>query len=310
LKRHLGKININRKTIKMDIVVIALLLSLLAGLSTTIGSIFVFIIKTPKPTIISFIMGFSAGVMILVSFVELLPASIEANGLLIAQLYFFLGMIIMFLVDIKISHYYEFEYKNGELNSKLNHKGNGNNSNPQDLLVDQNHQPKHHRRHKHQHRYQHQNPQHKSLKKTSLLIAIGIFIHNFPEGMATFIATLKEVELGVLLTIAITLHNIPEGIAVAIPVYASTDSNKKKAFLWSFITGLSEPLGAIVVWLILFPFINDFVINAMLAVVAGFMIYISLDELLPVSRSLGKEHISILGIISGMFVMTISLILI
>ncbi len=112
-----------------------------------------------------------------------------------------------------------------------------------------------------------------------------------------------------MLTIAIALHNIPEGVAVAIPVYVINNGNRKKAFLWSFITGLSEPIGAIVVWLILFPFINDFLINAMLAVVAGFMIYISLDELLPVSRSFGKEHISILGIISGMFVISISIIL-
>ncbi len=111
-----------------------------------------------------------------------------------------------------------------------------------------------------------------------------------------------------MLTIAIALHNIPEGVAVAIPVYA-INNNRKKAFLWSFITGLSEPIGAIVVWLILFPFINDFLINAMLAVVAGFMIYNSLDELLPVSRSFGKEHISILGIITGMFVISISMIL-
>jgi len=295
----------------METVIIAFLLSLLAGLSTSIGSLFTFFIKKPKPAVLSFIMGFSAGVMILVSFIELLPASIESIGLLLSQLFFFLGMIIMFIIDIKISHYYEFENKNGKLNSKLNPKINNILNGESNLSEDHNHHRKGQGQHSHQigHQHRHQHKQYASLRKTTLLIAVGIFIHNFPEGMATFVGTLKEVELGVMLTIAIALHNIPEGIAVAIPIYAINNNSRKKAFLWSFITGLSEPLGAILVWLFLFPFINDFLINVMLAVVAGFMIYISLDELLPVSRSLGKEHISILGIISGMFVISISMVL-
>ena len=267
----------------METFLIALLLSLLAGLSTTIGSVFTFFIKQPKPAVLSYIMGFSAGVMILVSFIEILPVSIESIGLMFSLLFFFLGMIIMFIIDISISHYYEFENKNGNLPSESN--------------LSEDH--KHHRNDR---------KQYSSLKKSTLLIAIGIFIHNFPEGMATFVGTLKSLDLGVMLTLAVALHNIPEGIAVAIPVYA-INNNRKKAFLWSFITGISEPIGAIFVWLIFFPFINDFLINTMLSVVAGFMIYISLDELLPASHSLGKEHISILGIISGMFVISISMIL-
>jgi ZIP family zinc transporter len=139
-----------------------------------------------------------------------------------------------------------------------------------------------------------------------MLVALGIFIHNFPEGMSTFIGTIKGVQLGILLAFAIALHNIPEGIAVSVPVYACTNS-KRKAFMWSFLSGISEPIGAIITWLILSPFINEFILNAMLAVVGGLMVYISLDELLPMSRSLAKEHLSILGIISGMFVMAISL---
>ncbi|MFW9938579.1 MAG: ZIP family metal transporter, partial [Candidatus Thorarchaeota archaeon] len=137
----------------------------------------------------------------------------------------------------------------------------------------------------------------------------GVFIHNFPEGMATFIGTITEIQLGVLLTVAIALHNIPEGIAVAVPIYACT-FNKKKAFKWSFISGMSEPLGAIITWLILFPFINDLVLGALLGAVGGIMVYISLDELLPVARSLAKEHYSILGIMTGMFIMSMSLVII
>ena len=111
---------------------------------------------------------------------------------------------------------------------------------------------------------------------------MGIFIHNFPEGMATFIGTLQSIELEIILAFVIALHNIPEGIAVTVPVYTSTNS-RKKAISWSFLSGVSEPVGALIVGLILYPFINDFLLGAMLAIVGGFMIYISLDELLPAS---------------------------
>jgi ZIP family zinc transporter len=145
-----------------------------------------------------------------------------------------------------------------------------------------------------------------NLEKTSVLVMLGIFIHNFPEGMVTFVGTIKNIELGLILAFAIALHNIPEGIAVAVPIYAST-KNSKKAFFWSFISGVSEPCGALIAGLILFPFITEFLIGAVLAIVGGFMVYISLDELLPASRYSGFEHLSIIGIILGMIVMAISL---
>ena len=282
----------------MENFLFALLLSSLAGLSTTIGSLFAFIVRKPNPRFISFIMGFSAGVMILVSFVELLQQSIANNGLFLAMLFFFLGMVIMLIIDMGVSHYYEYEHDVGK-ESPIN---------PQIETV---HHKYHTTRHgyRHQHSYRHKNQQFEGLKRTSLLIAIGIFIHNVPEGMATFLGALQGIKLGFILTIAIALHNIPEGIAVAVPVYAANNQNKRKAFLWSFMTGLSEPLGAIIVWLVLFPFINEYILDSMLAIVAGVMVYISLDELLPVSKSLGKEHLSILGIIAGMVVMAISLLL-
>jgi ZIP family zinc transporter len=251
----------------MEVFYMALLLTILAGLSTTIGSMIAFFIKTPSKKFLSLIMGFSAGVMILISFVELLQQGIEATSFLIGHIFFFSGMAIMFLIDILISHQYEFEEpplsKNGE------------NSNAK-------------------------------IKKTSLLVTMGIFIHNFPEGMATFVATLRSIELGLFLAFAIALHNIPEGIAVAVPVYTATNS-RKKAFKWSFLSGASEPVGALIVGLILYPFINDFLIGALLAMVGGFMIYISLDELLPASQSLGSQHLPIVGIVLGMATMAFSL---
>ena len=240
----------------------ALILTSIAGLSTTIGSLIAFLVKEPSKKFISLIMGFSAGVMILISFVELLNAGIEASTFLIGHIFFFLGMIFMLVIDIGISHKYEFEDKEKKSNNKL--------------------------------------------EKTSLLVMLGVFIHNFPEGMATFVGTLKSVELGIFLAVAIAIHNIPEGIAVAVPIYTAT-KNSKKAFFWSFISGVSEPIGALIAGLVLFPFINDFILGAVLAIVGGFMVYISLDELLPASRYSGFEHLSIIGIIIGMVVMALSL---
>ncbi len=276
----------------MELIILGLLLSLIAGLSTSIGSFFAFFMKKPSPKFISYIMGFSAGVMILISFVELLPESIETVGFEMGLLFFFIGMIIMFIIDVIVSHEYEFE-------------------DSIEILINANGQSKPHLHYGHRYRHRHHHRGEKpnaNLVKTSIFIFFGVFIHNFPEGMATFIGTLTHVQLGVLLAIAIALHNIPEGIAVAVPIYVST-LDKRKAFKWSFISGMSEPLGALLTWLILFPFINDYVLNALLGAVAGIMVYISLDELLPISRSLAKEHYSIIGIITGMFIMAISLVI-
>ncbi|MFX1377118.1 MAG: zinc transporter ZupT [Promethearchaeota archaeon] len=283
----------------MEPIITALILSTIAGLSTGIGSFISVFFKKPSDKAISLIMGFSAGVMILLSFVELLQEGIDTNGIFVGTMFFLLGMGIMLMIDMGISHHYEYEDEsciddNPELSNRYTQS--------------QEYGPRHKRGHRNQRRHQHRNQvsRQTQLRKTSLLVTLGVFIHNFPEGMATFIGTLKEFELGILVTLAIALHNIPEGIAVAATVSSCNDS-KVKPFLWSFVSGISEPLGALAVALFLFPFITDELLGAMLSVVGGFMIYISLDELLPMSRSLGKEHLSIIGISTGMFVMAISL---
>lgn len=233
-------------------------------------------------------MGFSAGIMILISFVELLQQSINTYGIFMGFVFFFIGMLIMLVIDIFVSHKYEFE-------------------DSIEVFVSENGkcEPHLHRGHRGRQKY-HGEIKDVKLAKSSVFIFLGVFIHNFPEGMATFIGAVKDVELGLLLTLAIALHNIPEGIAVAVPLYACT-GDKKKAFKWSFLSGISEPIGALITGVILFPFINDISLSALLGVVGGIMVYISLDELLPVSKALGKEHISILGIISGMLIMALSL---
>lgn len=245
----------------------AIVLASVAGLSTTFGSIISLFYKKPGPVYMTLTLGFSAGVMILISFIELLRSGIQAIGFNYALAAFFIGLLLMFVVDVLISHDYIME--------------------------------KYHTKHSYEGK----------LYKTSILVALGIAIHNFPEGMATFAATLSNVDLGIALAIAIAIHNIPEGIAVAVPVYAATGS-RKKAFLWSFLSGVSEPVGAVIAGLILLPFLNNTVLGWTLCVVAGFMVYISFDELLPASKAYGREHLSILGVIIGMAVMALSLALI
>lgn len=243
----------------------ALLLSALAGLSTTIGSVLSLLVRKPGPRFMAISLGFSGGVMILVSFVELLQAGIDSIGFTQAHIAFFGGMVVMFIIDEFIPHEYlaEHQHTNGDLDQGR-------------------------------------------LFKTGLFVALGIGIHNLPEGMVSFAAALKDPSLGMAIALAIALHNIPEGISVAMPIYAATGS-RFKAFLWSFLSGVAEPIGAVLAAMVLSPFLNQTVLGYMLAAVAGIMVFISIDELIPVSRSLSEEHTSILGIIAGMIIMAISL---
>lgn len=243
----------------------ALLLSALAGLSTTIGSLLSLLVRKPGPKFMAISLGFSGGVMILVSFVELLQAGIESIGFTPAHIAFFGGMVVMFIIDQLIPHEYLAEHQHP--NAGIGHE---------------------------------------RLLKTGLFVALGIGIHNLPEGMVSFVAALKDPSLGIAIAVAIALHNIPEGISIAMPIYAATGS-RRKAFLWSFLAGVAEPIGAALAAIVLLPFLNQTVLGYLLAAVAGIMVFISLDELIPVSRSLSEEHISIVGILVGMIVMALSL---
>ena len=242
-----------------------LVLSTLAGLSTLIGSFLGLLTKEPGPRFMALTLGFSAGVMLHVSFVELLQAGVESAGFAPAHVAFFAGMVAMFLVDVLIPHDYMAE---------RSHTGRSEHSN--------------------------------QLLKTGMFVALGIGIHNFPEGMASFVGALQDPSLGISIAVAIAIHNVPEGLAVAAPIVAATGS-RKKALLWSLVAGLAEPLGAGVAALLLFRFLSDTVLGYILAAVAGIMVFITLDELIPVSRSFGREHLSIVGVGLGMLVMAVSL---
>ena len=146
------------------------------------------------------------------------------------------------------------------------------------------------------------------LMRMGLFTALAIAIHNFPEGLATFFAALEDPTLGVPIAIAIALHNIPEGISVSVPIFYATGS-RKKAFTLSVLSGVSEPVGAIVGYLLLRSFFTPAIMGVLFGIVAGIMVYISLDELLPTAREYGKNHEVLYGIVSGMAIMALSLLL-
>jgi ZIP family zinc transporter len=256
-------------------------LTLLAGLSTGIGSAIGFFAKKTNTKFLSVSLGFSAGVMIYVSMVEIF---FKARASLTEELglkagswatvaAFFGGMAVIAMIDRLIP--------SGE--------------NP-------------HEAHRVEEMCDGACPPQDKLLRMGLFTALAVGIHNFPEGIATFVTALKEPSLAIPIAFAIAIHNIPEGIAVSVPVYYATGS-RKKAFFYSFMSGLSEPIGALLGYFILLPFMGDVVFGVLFASVAGIMVFISLDELLPSAREYGEHHLAIYGLVAGMMVMAVSLLL-
>jgi ZIP family zinc transporter len=265
----------------LDNILFAFMLTLFAGLATGVGSTLAFFKKQINPAFLSGSLGFSAGVMIYVSFIEIFPKANEslssfygeAAGYLYTTLAFFAGVGMIGIIDKFVPTA----------------------ENPHEVKsIDEINGQNHHNK--------------KDLMRMGLFSALAIGIHNFPEGLATFIGALNDPALGISIAIAIAIHNIPEGIAISVPVYFATGS-KKQAFKLSFLSGLGEPIGALAGFFILLPFINDAVFGVIFASVAGIMVYISLDELLPTAEKYGEHHIAIYGLISGMVVMAASLVI-
>jgi ZIP family zinc transporter len=252
---------------------IPLLLAMGAGLSTTIGSLLGIAVKRPGPKFMGFTLGFSAGVMILISFMELLAGAIRTEnvGFLRAHIAFFTGMAVYFLIDLLVPHEYlgQHDHRLGKY----------------DLVGGK-------------------PPQ--ALERTGVLVALGLSIHNFPEGMATFVGGMEDIHLGFAIAVAIAIHNIPEGLAISAPIYGATGS-RRKAFFWSFFSGVSEIIGACLAAIVLMPFLSETLIGFVLAAVGGIMVAISIDELVPAANAFGSEHMPIVGAMAGMAVMVVSL---
>ena len=277
---------------------IAMLLTLFAGFSTAIGSIIAFFSRKDDLRVLSLGLGFSAGVMIYISFMEILPTALKDFknyynshwAELLGLACFFGGILISLLIDKLIPEDVNPHEPKEDLSElkicPLPQKG----QNP----------PKFHPGEKlHQINT-------KALKRTGIFTALAIAIHNFPEGFATFISSLDNLTLGIAIAIAVAIHNIPEGLAVSLPIYHAT-GDKKKAFIYSALSGFAEPLGAFVGALILLPFIGDRTLAISFAVIAGIMVFISLDELLPAAKTYDKAHDSLYGLIAGMMIMALSL---
>ena len=261
--------------ITTESILFAFLLTTIAGLSTGIGGLIALIAKRTNTKFLSMSLGFSAGIMVYVAFMEIMPESLESLTHIYGERIGTLFMILAFFAGIGIINCIDFL-----IPKSINpHEAKG----VEDMDIKR-----------------------KSIKRTGVIIAISIAIHNFPEGIATFTSALSSLEVALPITFAIAIHNIPEGIAVAVPIYHATGS-KKKAFGYSALSGLSEPLGALVAYMFLVNYWTPTVNGLVLAAVAGIMVFISLDELLPSAEKHGKHHHSIIGLVSGMFVMAMSL---
>ncbi|OGX78161.1 zinc transporter ZupT [Exiguobacterium sp. SH31] len=282
-------------------IIFAFLLTLFAGLATGIGSMIAFFAKRTNTAFLSISLGFSGGVMIYVSFIEIFPKALvelvgahgEKAGTIYTVLAFFGGMLLIALIDKLIPspenpHEVKFveTMQNDPSSQELATTATATEGEPVPL----NQETK------------------QRLHKMGLFMALAITIHNFPEGLATFISALDDPAVGIAIAIAIALHNIPEGIAVSVPIYYATGS-RKKALKLSFLSGLAEPVGAIVGFLILMPFLNDTIFGLLFAAVGGIMVFISLDELLPAAREYGRAHHAVYGMVAGMMVMAASLVL-
>lgn len=257
-------------------------LTLFAGLATGIGSFIAFTTKRTNRTMLCAALSFSAGVMIYVSFVEIFVkarASLaevlgDHTGYVVATAALFGGIALIALIDKLVPHH----------------------ENPHELHEVEEMDNAQEAAHFH------------GLYRMGLVTAIAIGLHNFPEGLATFIATLEDPTLGFHIAFAVAVHNIPEGIAVAVPIYFATGS-RKKAFLYSFASGFAEPVGAVIGYVLIMNFFSDLTFGILFAMVAGIMVFISFDQLLPAARTYGKHHVSVYALVAGMATMAVSLLL-
>lgn len=261
-------------------ILLAFALTLFAGLSTGIGSAIALLTRKTNTRFLTLSLGFSAGVMIYVSFVEIFQkgrdtlithhGEVMGNWLSVAA--FFGGILLIGIIDKFIPNV----------------------ENPHEI--------------KRVEDMDEETVKKRKLARMGVFTAIAIGIHNFPEGLATFTAALNDPGIGLAIATAIAIHNIPEGIAVSVPVFYATGS-RRKAFWLSFSSGLAEPVGAAVGFLVLMPFMSPLIFGLLFALVAGIMVFISLDELLPAAEAYGEHHLAIYGLVTGMAVMAVSLLL-
>ncbi|MEC9291616.1 MAG: zinc transporter ZupT [Pseudomonadota bacterium] len=273
-------------------VLLAFLFTAAAGASTVLGTVALIFAHYSNVRLLALSLAFSAGAMIYISFTEffyeasemLAPATGEGHVAYLAVMMFFIGILL-------------FLFMNWVTPKLLNPHLQRDKDCVEDMAAG----------HEHEHGHVHIHDA-ILLKKLGVLAALAISLHNLPEGMATFFATLSEPELGLVVAAAIALHNIPEGVSVAVPIYYATQS-KKKAFAYAALSGVAEPVGALLGYIVLKPFMSEILMGMVLATIAGFMVVLGLDELLPASRRYSRGKETLIGVICGMAVMAVSLVL-
>ena len=279
-------------------ILFAFLLAIFAGASTCAGAAIAFFSKQDNTKMLSAGLGFSAGVMVYLSFVELLPESIKEfsklsqNGEIIALFIFFVSMLACLFIDKAVPvdiNPHEIKAPEAYCGLRSCYLNDGELCIAKQALAQDN-----------------APASNKTLRRTGILTAFAIALHNFPEGFATFASGLESIKLGVVVALAVAIHNIPEGIAVSLPIYHAT-GQKRKAFIFAALSGLAEPLGALVGALLILPLFGASAVAVSFALVAGVMIFISFDELFPVAKAYASGHECLYGLIVGMAVMAFSL---
>ena len=261
----------------MNSIVLPLIITLFAGMSTLLGGFITFFVKRDNLKALSVALGFSAGVMVYVSLNELMAEAPEmlsafynpTMSKVFAFLGFALGIGVAILIDYLVPDHIESDFLSNDRRKRVDQK--------------------------------------KKIKRAGLITAMAVSLHNFPEGIATFLVLTEDLALGIPVALAIAIHNIPEGIAIALPIFQAT-GKKRLAILYTFLSGISEPIGGLLGIILLKFFLPAQTIGFMTATVAGIMVYISFDTLLPLAREYGENHHVIIGIVSGMLIMSFGLI--
>lgn len=247
-----------------------LILTYIAGFTTLIGAVLGVLSQKPSPKILSFSLGFAAGIMLLIALTEMLPEAYRYSPIL-SYVFFILGIVVYFIMERWLPQYHPCDlYDSASANSSIQDQ--------------------------------------RRIKKVAILLTVGISLHNFPEGIATFVSANTSLDLGLGVSIAVAIHNIPEGLAVAAPVYMATHS-KFQALFWATLSGCSEILGGLLTYWILGDFISEAIMTAIMAFVAGIMVTLSVNELIPLAKEVNPQKNPSLGILTGMITMGMSLIL-
>lgn len=280
-------------------VLVAFAITFAAGMATVLGSLLVIWAQRTNTRLLAFGLAFSGGAMVYVSLVEIFVKANESfaktadaqTAYMYATLFFFAGVAILFAIDRFVPNPHtgldEKQVRSAALDAAPNNGGEA-------PAAFSDGQPP--------------TKQNAALARIALLAAMAITLHNLPEGLATFFATLDNPTVGLSLAIAIAVHNIPEGVSIAIPVYYASGS-KTKAVAATAISGLAEPVGALIGYIALASFLSPFVFGAVFAVIAGAMVFLALDELLPAARVYTRGHETVYGMLAGMGAIAMSLIL-